>query len=332
MNPSPVKLILWQKLMLRVLAGLVPLVVAAVYFFGWRVLVMLALANAAAFLAEYAFCRPWRQPVSSAVFVTATLLVLSLPPPLPHWMAVAGAVFAVVFGKMAFGGFGRNVFNPALTGRAFLYLCFGAPMTAAWNPAFAGLPGGFAAYAPDAITSATPGMLLKQGEIFSLGDLFWGNASGTLGGTSAVLAIVGGLYLVATRTANWRIPLASILAFLAVHTLSWQLGAAKAADPVHAILAGSFLVGVFFYATDPVSAAQTDSGRWIYGALVGALSSLIGVFSAWPAGTMFAILLANMFAPIIDLGLKRKAGAPVKADQPPPVVQSASAPEGKPVP
>ena len=315
---GPVKLILWQKIMLRVLAGLVPLVVAAVYFFGWRVLVMLALANAAGFLAEYAFCRPWKQPVSSAVFVTATLLVLSLPPPLPHWMAVAGVVFAVVFGKMAFGGFGRNVFNPALTGRAFLYLCFGSQMTAQWNPAFAGLPGGFAAYASDAITTATPGMLLKTGQSFPLADLFWGNSAGTLGGTSAVLAILGGLFLLATRTANWRIPLAGILGFLALQTLFWKLGAAKAADPIHAMLAGSFLVGIFFYATDPVSAAQTEPGRWLFGFLIGALSSVIGVFSAWPAGTMFAILLANMFAPITDLLIKQRQAAPAPAAAPPP--------------
>ncbi len=310
---EPVKLILWQKLMLRVLAGLAPLVVAAVYFFGWRVLVMLALANAAGFLTEYAFCRPWKQPVSSAVFVTATLLVLSLPPPLPHWMAVAGVVFAVVFGKMAFGGFGRNVFNPALTGRAFLYICFGAPMTARWNPAFTGLPGGFAAYTPDAITGATPGMLLKAGHPFALGDLFWGSAAGTIGGTSAVLAILGGLYLVFTRTANYRIPLAGILGFLAIQTLLWKLGAARAADPFHAMLAGSFLIGIFFYATDPVSAAQTDTGRWLFGALVGLLSSVIGIFSAWPAGTMFAVLLANMFAPITDFFIKSRAAAPKAA-------------------
>jgi Na+-transporting NADH:ubiquinone oxidoreductase subunit B len=300
MATQPVKLILWQKLMIRVLIGTIPLIIAAVFFFGWRVLVMLAITNLAGFLTEYAFCKPWRQPVSSAVFVTSTLLVLSLPPPLPHWMAVAGVVFAVVFGKMTFGGFGRNVFNPALTGRAFLYICFGAPMTAMWHAAYNSLPGGFAVYAPDAITTATPGMLLKAGETFALSELFFGNAAGTIGGTSALLALLGGLYLVFTKTANYRIPLAGIIGFLAAQTLFWQLGAAKAADPVHAMLAGSFIVGMFFYATDPVSAAQTDTGRWLFGALVGMLSSAIGIFSAWPAGTMFAILLANMFAPITD--------------------------------
>ena len=311
---NPPKPIQWQKLMIRVLLGLLPLTVAGVYFFGWRVLHMLAWANAAGFLTEYAFCRAWKQPVSSAVFVTATLLVFSLPPPIPIWMAVAGVVFAVVFGKMAFGGFGRNVFNPALTGRAFLYLCFGAQMTAQWSPAFVGPAGGFAAYAPDALTAATPGMLLKTGGLFPLADLFLGRTAGTIGGTSALLAILGGLYLIATRTANFRIPLAGILGFLAVQTLFWKLGAAKAADPLHAMLAGSFMVGIFFYATDPVSSAQTQPGRWLFGAAVGILSSVIGVFSAWPAGTMFAILLANMFAPITDHGIRlwqaRRPAAP----------------------
>lgn len=318
---QPVKLILWQKNMLRVLLGTVPLVISAVYFYGWRVLTMLAFANAAGFLAEYAFCRPWKQPVSSAVFVTATLLVLSVTPALPHWMAVAGVVFAVVFGKMTFGGFGRNVFNPALTGRAFLYICFGAPMTAMWLPAFSGLLGGFSAYAPppDAITSATPGMLLKSGQMFPLADLFFGRTAGTIGGTSAVLALAGGLYLLLTRTANYRIPAAGILGFLAIQTLLWKMGLPKAADPVHAMLAGSFLVGIFFYATDPVSASQTDPGRWLFGALVGVLSSVIGIFSVWPAGTMFAILLANMFAPITDHGIRQWQAArhPAPAPAPP---------------
>jgi Na+-transporting NADH:ubiquinone oxidoreductase subunit B len=305
-NPS-VKLILWQKNMIRVLLGTLPLALSAIYFFGWRVLAMLAAANAAGFLAEYAFCRPWKQPVSSAVFVTATLLVLSVTPALPLWMAVAGVVFAVVFGKMTFGGFGRNVFNPALTGRAFLYICFGAPMTALWFPAFSGLLGGLASYAPpfDAITTATPGMLLKSGQMFPLADLFFGRTSGTIGGTSAVLALAGGLYLLITRTANFRIPVSGILGFLLMQTLLWKMGVPRAADPLHAMLAGSFLVGIFFYATDPVSASQTDPGRWLFGALVGILSSLIGIFSVWPAGTMFAILLANMFAPITDHAIRQ---------------------------
>jgi len=306
-------LILRQKLMSRVLLALAPLAAAAVYFFGWRVVLLLACANAAGFLTEYLFCRAWKQPVSAAVFVTSSLLVFSLPPPIPIWMAIAGTVFGVLFGKMAFGGFGRNVFNPALTGRAFLYLCFGAHMTGRWSLPVEGPFGGFAAYAPDAVTAATPGMLLKTGALFPLADLVFGRTAGTIGGTSALLALAGGLYLLITRTANWRIPVAGTLGFLAAQTLFWKLGAARAADPLHALLAGSFLVGILFYATDPVSAAQTQPGRWLYGAAVGILSSVIGVFSVWPAGTMFAILLANMFAPLADHAIRTRRTPPSPA-------------------
>lgn len=302
--PSHSGYIKWQLPMQRVLYAAVPLVIAGGYFFGWRVLLMLAVANAVGFLAEYAFTRGWKEQVSSAVFVTGTLFTLSLPPTLPLWMVAVGMAFAVVFGKMVFGGFGRNVFNPAMTGRAFLYVCFGQYMTAVWSEPVGGLAGGFLAYQSDAITSATPGMLLKTGALFPLAEEFLGRAAGTIGGTSALLAIVGGVYLMWTKAANYRIVISTFAGYLALQTLLWLAGVKGAAEPIHAMLGGSFVVGAFFYATDPVSASQTNEGRWIYGAIIGLLSALISVFSVWPAGTMFAILLANMFAPLLDYTVK----------------------------
>ncbi|MBM4142949.1 MAG: RnfABCDGE type electron transport complex subunit D [Lentisphaerae bacterium] len=296
--------------MRRVLWASAPIAVAGVYFFGWRVAALLALANAAGFLAEWAFARPRREPVTSAVFVSATLFTLSLPPTLPAWMAVLGIVFAVVFGKMVFGGFGRNVFNPALTGRAFIYVSFGAQMTGVWSEPVSGAAGGFARYASDAVTSATPGMLLKTGADFSVAGLFLGRTAGVIGGTSVLLTVLCGLYILWNGTADYRIVVSGVAGFLAMQTALWLAGADKAADPLRATLAGSFVIGIFFYATDPVSAAQTSPGRWLYGAFIGMVSSLIGVFSAWPAGTMFAILLANVFAPITDHAIRAmKTGA-----------------------
>ena len=296
----------------HVLVGLVPIGLAAIYFFGWRVLLLLAVANAVGFATEYAFVRQGKQPVTSAVFVSCTLFVFSLPPLLPLWMVAVGSVFGITFGKMVFGGFGRNVFNPALVGRAFLYISFGGPMTAQWTEPFRGGFGGFARYASDAITGATPGMLLKTGTEFSLWDLFLGASAGTIGGTSAGLAILGGLYLVWRKAANFRIVVAGIGGFLLMQGILWQAGVPKAAAPLPTVLAGSFLIGIFFYATEPVSASRLDAGRWIYGAFIGVMSSLIAVFSVWSAGTMFAILLANMLAPIMDYGLKQlRAGKAV---------------------
>lgn len=294
------KLVAKQKMMSKVLVAAAPLVLFSVYLFGLRMLLLLAVVNLAAFIAEYAFTSKEGKPASMAVFVTATLFTLSLPPPIPIWMAVVGCVFGVVFGKMVFGGFGRNIFNPALTGRAFIYVSFGGYMTAMWNEPFSGLTGGFARYAVDAVTQATPGMLMKTGVVYSFSELLLGTTAGTIGGTSGILAIAGGLYLLYTKTANYRIVCSCLVGYAITQTILWQLGSSKAVDPLHGILAGSFMVGTFFYATDPVSSSQTDEGRWIYGAFIGIMSSLITVFSAWPAGTMFSILLANMFAPITD--------------------------------
>ena len=302
---NAVPLIKKQAPMSQVLLALIPLVGSGVYFFGWRVAVMLAVGNLAAFLTEYVFVRGTGQPVTAAVFVTGTLLVLSLSPSLPFWMVAVGAVFAVAFGKMMFGGFGRNVFNPALVGRAFLYISFGGWMTAHWSEPVSGWAGGFGAYATDAITQATPGMLLKSGAEVSFRDLFLGATAGTIGGTSAALAIAGGVYLLWRKTANWRIAVPALLGFYVIQGGLWVAGVSRAAEPLHAMVAGSFLLGVFFYATEPVTASKHKVGRWIYGAFIGVMSSLIGVFSVWPAGTMFAILLANMFAPIMDYGLKQ---------------------------
>ena len=293
-------LIKWQLPMKRVLYALVPIVISSIYFFGWRAILVLIACNLAAFLAEVAFARTYKESVTSAVFVTGTLFALSLPPTLPIWMAVVGAVFGVTFGKMVFGGFGKNIFNPALTGRAFIYVSFGAHMTAMWGEPVNGLLGGFAAYAPDAITQATPGMLLKTGVDIPILQLFLGRTSGTLGGTSALLAILGGLTLIRTKASNYRIVLSGFIGFFAIHTLVWLLGTGNVADPLRAVLAGNVIFGLFFYATDPVSAPKTHEARWLYGTFIGAMTSLISVFSAWPAGTMFAILLANMFAPITD--------------------------------
>lgn len=290
----------WQLPMKRVLYALVPIALSAVYFYGWRVLLVIAVSNLTAYFAECAFTYRWKQKVSSAVFVTGTLFAMSLPPSLPLWMVVLGAAFAIVFGKMVFGGFGKNVFNPALTGRAFIYISFGGYMTSRWNEPVSGPLGGWMAYSSDAITQATPGMVMKTGEHVAWMKLFLGNTSGVIGGTSALLVILGAIYLLRTKTANYRIVASGFAGFLVAHTLLFLAGVERAGNPLYAVFAGSAVIGIVFYATDPVSAPKTNTARWLYGSFIGAMSSVITVFSAWPAGTMFAILLANMFAPITD--------------------------------
>lgn len=336
MPKSTKKLINWQPPMQRVLYALLPIVASSVYFFGWRALLIVAVANFIAFLSEYAFTRREGQPVTSAVFVTGTLLALSLPPMLPLWMVAVGSAFGVVFGKMVFGGFGKNPFNPALTGRAFIYISFGDYMTArCWTHPIDGLMGGLTKYANtavDAFTRATPSTWLKysatelaehglDSSLFSIRHLLVGDVAGVIGGTSTILVILGGLYLIRTKAANWRLPLSVIVGFAVTQFLLTFFGAAYTATaPENATLAamawralqitfaaacaGSLFFGAFFYATDPVSAPKTNEVRWLYGAVIGILSSLIGLYTVWPAGTMFAILLGNMFAPITDYAVK----------------------------
>lgn len=340
MAPKPNKLINWQLPMQRVLYALVPIVASGVYFYGWRVLAVVAVANLVAFGAEYAFTSREGKPVTSAAFVTGTLFALSLPPLLPLWMVALGAAFGIVFGKMVFGGFGKNVFNPALTGRAFIYISFGDFMTArCWTHPIDGLLGGLISYqnnAADAMTQATPSTWLKltadelaargiEPAMFTVEKLALGNVAGVIGGTSAILVLIAGVWLVRTKAANWRLPLSVITVYLVTQFLLTFFGVAYTETAPETLdvaarllrglkfavlpaMSGSLLFGAFFYATDPVSAPKTDEARWIYGSVIGLLSSLIGLYTVWPAGTMFAILFCNMFAPITDYAVKSIKG------------------------
>jgi Na+-transporting NADH:ubiquinone oxidoreductase subunit B len=309
-------IVTWQPPMKRVLIGLAPATAASVWFFGLRALVVITVVCIAGFLTEYVFGRFLKQTLTSSVFVTCLLFSLSLPPSIPLWIAVVGVVFGIVFGKIAFGGFGRNIYNPALVGRVFIYVSFASFMTTRWSaPATtsSGLlslpfgPGGFTRYAVDATSSPTPLGIARTGGSVDVLSLLWGNVPGCLGETSAILIILGGLYIIWKKAANWRIVLTSFVSFLVFQSAFWLFGVKGASDPLSAVLSGGLVLGFFFMATDPVSAAQTQGGRWIYGALVGSLTALIRVFSAWPEGTMFAILLGNTFAPLVDYVIRRRA-------------------------
>ena len=273
-------LIMKQKPMFDVLYSLVPIVIASVYFFGWRSLVLLAVVNLFGFATEYIYLRTYKESVSSAIFVTNTLFALILPPTIPYWMAAVGIVFGVLFGKMVFGGFGRNVFNPALVGRVFLYLNFGVAMTGitAWREP----SNNFTTFLSDAVTTATPMKLLADGQAVAGKSLLFGTTSGCLGETSALLIILAGIYLMWRKVASYRIITAGLIGSAGMHATLYFTGVAHAVDPLSALLSGGFMFGLIFMATDPISAAQTDKGRWIYGAFIGIVTALIRTFSVWP--------------------------------------------------
>lgn len=304
-------LIMKQPLMRQMMYALIPIHLAAVYFFGWRTLLIVAFVDITGFLFEFIFAKVNKQQVTSAVFVTNALFALSLPPTIPIWIAIVGIAFGVVFGKMVFGGFGRNIFNPALTGRAFVYVSFGVPMTGRFVQPVAGrMVGGFAAWmssaAPDALTSNTPLVLQYRGEHVRWLDLLFGNTSGAFGETCAVLILITGLYLVIKKTASFRIILGGLIAYGVFQSIFFFAGLGKPMDPLHGFVSGSLLFGIIFMATDPISSSQTtEAGRWIFGAFVGLLIALIRTFSSWPEAVTFAILIANMFAPLLDNLMKQ---------------------------
>jgi Na+-transporting NADH:ubiquinone oxidoreductase subunit B len=307
MNDKNVKkqpVIRWLAPMKKVMWALSPALAASVYFFGWRVIIMFAVVNIFGFFSEYLFARHYKEPVSSSVFVTNFLFVMIIPPTLPFWMAAVGIVFAVVFGKMVFGGFGKNIFNPALTGRAFLYITFASYMTGNWGEPVKGSLGGLVKYAPDAITSAT---VLSTGENIGITfyvNAFTGNIPGSTGETSAVLLIIGGIYLLIQKVASRTIVLWTLIGMLVTQGLLFYTGSAGNFDLLASVLSGGFILGLFFMATDPVSAPKEERAKLFYGLFIGVMTPLIRTFSAWPEGMMFAILLANMFAPLMDIGTK----------------------------
>ena len=298
-----------QKIMTRVLISLLPVLLAAVYFFGLRTLAVLAVVTITGIVSEYVIMRlidGSKAKVSQALLVTCLLFTLTLPPTVPFWIAAVGIAFGVVFGKCVFGGFGRNIFNPALVGRCLIYVSFPAYMTISWAQPFSGFPGGFINWSGsvDAMTSATPMISLNNsGAITDHLHLFLGNISGSLGETSALLILVAAVYLVVTKTASWKIMMSCLVSFAIFGSILYLTGIV-AADPLFSILSGGFLFAAVFMATDPISAPKQETSKYIYGALIGIVAMVIRAFSIFTEGVMFAILIVNAFVPLIDRNIK----------------------------
>ena len=249
---------------------------------------------------EVLFAMKRGHEVNEGFFVTSVLFTLTLPPDLPLWQAALGISFGVVIGKEVFGGTGKNFLNPALTGRAFLYFAYPAQLSgdAVWT-------------AVDGYSGATPlGVVAAEGmtgltESISWMDAFLGSIPGSIGETSTLMVMVGGAVLLLTRIASWRVVAGWFSGMVGFSTPLNVVGSET--NPAFAMpwywhmVVGSFAFGAFFMATDPVSAAMTNRGRWAYGALIGVMCVLIRVINpAFPEGMMLAILFANLFAPLFD--------------------------------
>lgn len=304
--PRLQKLFLVQKVMLQVSGSLCALVLASIYLFGWRSLAVLLVVLFFGVAAEALFT--WRdgKPVTSAVLVTCLIFSLSLPPSIPFWMAAIGIVAGVTLGKMVFGGFGRNVFNPAMVGRCFIYINFPLEMTNRWVAPLWGGAGGFDAWsAPaDAVSRATPLAELRQGIPFPIQDLLLGNTSGCLGETSALLILLCGAYLFYTKAASWRLALSCVAGGIVLSSLLRGFGLHAIPSPSATLLSGSFLFGAVFVVTEPVSGPKRALGQWIYGFLIGGLTVLLRGFSNFSEGIMFSVLLLNALVPLLERGIR----------------------------
>ncbi|MGB1581364.1 MAG: NADH:ubiquinone reductase (Na(+)-transporting) subunit B [Nevskiales bacterium] len=255
---------------------------------------------------EVLFAAVRNHEVNEGFFVTSILFSLTLPPTIPLWQAAIGISFGVVIGKEVFGGTGKNFLNPALTGRAFLFFAYPAQMSgdAVWVAA-----DGFSGATPLSMAAAG-GMAAVQEAGITWSQSFLGSIGGSMGETSTLACLIGAAFLLYTRVASWRIMSGVLVGAIATTLLLNLVGSDT--NPMFAmpwywhVVLGGFAFGTIYMATDPVSASMTNTGRWIFGALIGFMCIMIRVVNpAFPEGMMLAILFANIFAPLIDYGVMR---------------------------
>ncbi len=296
------------RIMWTVVGSLVPIVGAAVWFFGLSALLVIGAATAGALITERVFGRSGSLGDGSAV-ITGLLLGLTLPASLPVWMAFLGGVFGVGFGKLLFGGLGQNMFNPALVGRAFLQAAFPIAMTT-WptlDGPWGALRGDNLAMplmspdVADGLTAATPlGLWKFEATSTDLSSLMLGSTGGSLGETAGVLILVCGAYLALRKHLNWRIPV-GIFATVALLSEGLHL-----IDPVQfqggafMLFTGGLMLGAVYMATDMVTSPVTNAGAWIFAAGIGVMVVVIRVWGGLPEGVMYAILFMNALVPFIN--------------------------------
>lgn len=288
-----------------VIIALIPALIVSLYFFGLPAAMVIATCIITAVVSEMIAQKIMKREVSvndySAV-ITGLLLAFCLPPSLPLWMAAIGAIAAVIIGKQLFGGLGNNIFNPALVGRAFLLASWPVAMTT-WTAPL------------DTITTATPMGILKEAttqHLPTIGQLFVGNVGGSLGETSAIALIIGGLYLLYKGHIDWRIPITYIGTVFVLTAVVGTVNGYGIWYPLYHLFGGGLMLGAFFMATDWVTSPITKKGRIIFGLGCGLITVIIRLKGGYPEGVCYSILLMNMVAPLIDRYTKSRIFGGVK--------------------
>ena len=290
-----------QTIMRDVLIALAPAVVASALFFGVRALLVEAVCVAVAVACEWAFEKTTKRPVTItdlSAAVTGLILALNLPVSIPIWQAMFGSFVAIIVVKQFFGGIGQNFANPAITARVIMLVAFSGAMTTWAVPAFT-----------DATSSATPLSLIAAGgldQLPSLAQMFLGARGGSMGETSCLALLIGGLYLIYRRVISWHTPVAFIGTVLVLTALLGQ-------QPLYQVMAGGLFLGAIFMATDYTTSPPTPAGKLIFGVGCGLITVLIRVWGNYPEGVSFSILLMNILNPYISGWTKTKPFGGVQA-------------------
>jgi Na+-translocating ferredoxin:NAD+ oxidoreductase subunit D len=311
-----------ERIMLNVVLALLPVALFSIWQYGLSALALIATVTLTCILTERLFIRLGSQSGALSDWsatITGLLLALSLPPAFPLWMGVVAGVAAIGLGKALFGGIGFNVFNPALVGRAFVQAAFPVAITT-WVPAFA--PNRFVEFVPttftvplmmppniadwarqavDGFTGATPLARWKFDGFFTpVQDFLSGAVTASAGETTAILILLGGIYLAARKFLDWRIPVAVLgSAALMAWAFQWY-DPARYPDPLFVLLSGGLMLGAIFMASDMATSPVTPKGVWVYGVLIGVVTVMIRYFGGLTEGVMYAILFANALVPLID--------------------------------
>jgi len=311
-----------EKIMFNVVLSLLPIAAFSVWQYGLSALALIVVTTASCLLTEQFFSRLAGQgnPLSDgSATITGLLLALTLPPAFPVWMAAVAGFVAIALGKALFGGLGHNVLNPALVGRAFVQAAFPVAIST-WVPAFA--PQRFSEFIPstlamplmtppdiaiwakqavDGFTGATPLARWKFENLTAAPlDLLNGSLTASAGETSALLILLCGAYLAARRFLDWRIPVAVLGSAALTAWLFQAIDPVRYPDPLFVLLSGGLMLGAVFMATDMATSPVTPWGVWLYGALIGVVTVMIRYFGGLTEGVMYAILIANAAAPLID--------------------------------
>ncbi len=301
-----------RKIMYSVVLSLLPAVAAAIYYFGWRAVMVILSCMVFCVLIEGIIVKlmntdphPLKTMFDGSALITGILLALNLPPSSPVWLVLVGSFAAIFIGKHVYGGLGRNPFNPALAARVILLVSFPVQMTSWHQPVES-------AAAVDVVTAATPLDTVKTDGVAAFLDnyetknIFLGNIAGSLGETCVPALLLGALILFVCRCITWEIPVTFIGTTMIVTGAAYITAPAGYISPFFHLISGGLILGAFFMATDMVTSPVTRKGQILFGCGCGLITAVIRLFGAYPEGVSFAILIMNGFTPLIDRFAKPK--------------------------